>query len=133
VIARGRALFAVFLAGLALGFVFLTLELEGTTRAAPLVVVLPTLALLLVNAVREWRERAQEAALRGGIAVFLWLAALTIAVQAVDAVVVIPLFLLLAMRFWARTGWPFAVALGALALAALRLSFPNGLGHPPLF
>ncbi|WP_068110984.1 hypothetical protein [Tropicimonas marinistellae] len=128
-----HAAFILFMLTVTAAFLLLSLGLPPETRRAPLVVAIPTLGLLSWLFHRERAAPNQELSRLGRPYAIPWLLGCVLACQFLDAVVVVPLFLLLAFRYWARSGWAMSLGTATGTFILLRMAFPNGLGHPPLF
>jgi hypothetical protein len=149
-LSRPLAFTLCLLAGV-LVLAYLTLRLSPTSRWVPLIVVVPLLALILLEFTRAVRgvdpeeadgERpeAGDADLRLGSerGVLLWVLGFPALVQTLGIVAGPGVFALLYFRVKSGEGWLFALtvaavtAFGLWALFGLLLETPGGMGLPLL-
>ena len=113
-----------------------TTTLGRPARLAPLWVILPTTALLLVQlgidlraALRAGRAApADQGAGRREIQGIAWLVGLTLGVLALGLALAVPAFVALHLRYHAREPWWRALAAAALALAVIVAGLSYGFG-----
>ena len=129
----------------------LTMQLRLPAHVAPMVVLLPTAMLLLIETARVWLGRlappdqplgAQARAARrtarpvvdpGGLRFrelrYLgWLVGIVAGTLLLGAAIAVPLFLLLWVLMQARRGWPMALAMAVPAALVVAGLLPRALG-----
>jgi uncharacterized membrane protein YfcA len=135
------AAFTLCLLGVVLVLALLTLRLSPTSRWVPLIVVVPLLALILLELTRDVRGAdAEEADESGGSGrgALLWALALPALVQILGISAGPGLFALLYLRLKSGEKWAVALAVGSLtsfglwALFGLLLETSAGVGIPLL-
>ncbi|MFD0979809.1 hypothetical protein [Tropicimonas aquimaris] len=129
----GHLAFILLMMAATFGFFVLSTSLPVETRRAPMIVVIPTFVLLAWELLRELRAEESIRIRLSNPGALAWLLGFVAVCQAIDGVVAIPVFLLLAFRYWARANWTVSLGAAVGVFVLLRISFPSGLAHPPLF
>lgn len=121
--AREGVVVAGGLAGAAIGFVVLSLGLGPVARLAPLVVGVPTVALLLVQWHRERRRSGspgpEPAPPADVLRLVAWLPLLLVGVLVAGLVAGLPVWLAAFLRWRGRQPWAVALAFAAVLLVML--------------
>ena len=103
---------------------FAALRLEATAATVPLVVAVPTLAILFEQLVREMRRNAPPAAPADTLpgrerSTLLWMLVLLAMLWALGVVVALPLYLLLHLRVRSREHWTVAIMVAGVTWCIL--------------
>jgi len=115
-----RTAFTSFLLLMGIGFVVSIWSMSPTARWVPLLIALPTVALLSIQSLRELVTRTVQANdIRREVRVIIWLLALPIMVYVLGFLVAVPIYLLVYLRRRASLAW--RQALSSAVIAALML------------
>ena len=130
---RQRLMFTAALTVLVASAAASAMTLGPTARRMPLVVALPTLALLVFELSRHLRAPREEcddpATRRVEAATFAWLAGLVAGVWLLGMLAGLPLFLVTYLRMRSREGWTVALgmALGVWVVLFVVLDYALGI------
>lgn len=113
------------LTGVTAVLLFASLRLQSTAATVPLVVAVPTLAMLLEQLVREMRRNVPPRTTPADTlpqrerSTLLWMLVLLVMLWALGVVVALPLYLLLHLRFRSREHWAVAIMVAGVTWCIL--------------